>query len=757
MSELGGRPDPGTAQNAAGFLDLLRQLRVAAGNPSLTVLSRRTDVPRTTLHDALNVRRSTVPPLELVTKVAAACGCPPAEVKAWAAAWRQVCQAGLVATAYVPRQLPAPPRLFSGREAQLAELNSVEGTSAVAVVTGVGGIGKTWLVLRWAHDNLDRFPDGQLYVDLRGFDLAQEPTPVAVAIRSFLDALGVEAASIPADLDAQIGLYRTVIARKKTLIVLDNARDTRQVVPLLPGSPQTTVLVTSRRMLAGMVSAHGALAVKLDVLPDDEARELLARHIGPDRLAAEPCATQEILDMCGGLPLALSTVAALAATQPTFSLSVMRDELAEARLDALDTEDLPASVRTVFNQSYRALDQNAKELFGLLGHARGPDISLAAATALAGWPARKALKELHLAHLAEEHQPSRFRMHDLVKLFAAEQNPPSEAALKRFVDFYLQSALNGASILDKDRPPVDTSAPIEDSHPLTFQTRAEALEWFDGERFCLLAAQRIAADHSWHAMVWQLAWAMNIFHRLRGFQHDALTALRAWEGAAHRLADEPTLALARRYLGRVLANLGSHEEAMECLRQALEVYERNDDLLGQAYTRLVMGWSCGKRGDLAEGLEHSQHGLKLFRDVGHPVWTVDALCAVGTYQARLQRPEALATITEAYEKAKQHDYREGQANSLDQLGVVHLMLGDYPKAVTALSQALQGFRDLGNVFFEPTCLGYLGDAYAGLGEAKTAETHWLQAIDLLTEQSRFSEIPPLEEKLSAIVLGARDR
>jgi tetratricopeptide (TPR) repeat protein len=759
-------------RTAAEFLDLLRLLRVAAGNPSLGVLSRRTQIPRTTLHDALNVKRSTVPPLELVTRLVSACGCAPAEVAEWAKAWRAVCQPNSAMTSpahLVPRQLPAPPRLFTGREGHLADLSA----SGVTVISGVGGIGKTWLALRWAHDNLSYFPDGQLYVDLRGFDLAGEPMPVAVAVRSFLDALGVEAAAIPADLDAQVGLYRSVIAKRRMLIVLDNARDTAQVAPMLPGSPLSTVLVTSRRMLTGMMTAHGALPVGLEVLCDTEARDLLARHLGPDRLMAEPVATAAILTLCGGLPLALSTVAALAGAHPQFSLEVLAAELAEARLDALDTADLPASIRAVFGSSYRALEPAAAELFCLLGLTSGPDISLRAASALAGKPARKALKELHLAHLTEEYLPGRFRMHDLVRLYAAEQAGAAEqgaateqagpapraadraavneVALQRMVDFFLQSALNGASILDKDRPPIETSPPVPGHEPTNFTDRAQVLAWFDAERFNLLAAQRIAADHSWHSMVWQLAWAMNIFHRLRGFQEDALTAIRAWADAAHRLADEPTLALARRYLGRVLANLGSHEEAMECLRQAMEAYERNDDLLGQAYTQLVMGWSCGKRGDLASGLEYSQSGLGLFRKVGHPVWTVDALCAVGTYQARLGMTDSVATVKEAQELAEMHDYREGQANSLQVLGIAHQMRSEFAEAERALNQALQRFRELGNGFFEGTTLGYLGDTHNALGSLAKAKEYWQQAIDVMSAQGRLAEVAVVQEKLEQLV------
>jgi hypothetical protein len=333
----------------------------------------------------------------------------------------------------VPSQLPAPPRSFTGRVCELAALSGATTTAAdrrgavVNAIGGTGGIGKTWLAVRWAHDNLEWFPDGQLYVNLRGFDPSGEPMPPGVALNGFLDALGVSPASIPADLDAKAGLYRGLVANRRMLILLDNARDTAQVAPLLPGSPTCRVLVTSRGQLGGAVTGHGARPLVLDMLTRSEAGRLLAHRLGHVRVAAEPAAVRALVDHCAGLPLALGIVAARAATHPDCPLAVLAGELREesARLDALDAGGLTANLRAVFAASYRSLPAAAAEVFRLLGLVPDPDLSLPAAASLTGLPtgqARGLLGELTGAHLLQEHVAGRYRMHDLVRLYAAQRD-----------------------------------------------------------------------------------------------------------------------------------------------------------------------------------------------------------------------------------------------------------------------------------------------------------------------------------------------
>ncbi|MGW7711689.1 BTAD domain-containing putative transcriptional regulator [Streptomyces sp. NPDC054771] len=339
----------------------------------------------------------------------------------------------------VPRQLPLPPAPFVGRGRELAFLDGLVqtpgtgGTLAMSAVTGMAGVGKTWLTLHWAYRHLDRFPDGQVHVDLRGYDPVEDPVTPAAALRQLLDALGAAPAEIPADMDSQTGLYRSLVAGKRLLIVLDNARDTAQIVPLLPGSPTCTVLIASRHTLTGLLTHHPVHSLVLEPLADGEARDLLARRLGDRRVEDEARAVSEFLAHSAGLPLALGILATRATSRPDFPLSAIADELhsESTRLDALDTGDLSADLRAVFASSYYALDAEEARVFGLLGLIPGPEISLDAAAALADLPVPSALavlNQLVALHLLQRQSSRRYRMHDLVRLFAAERGHDAQSA-----------------------------------------------------------------------------------------------------------------------------------------------------------------------------------------------------------------------------------------------------------------------------------------------------------------------------------------
>ncbi|NUT50651.1 MAG: transcriptional regulator, partial [Saccharothrix sp.] len=280
-----------------------------------------------------------------------------------------------------PRQLPAAPRLFVGRVDELARLDKAlapqQGRAPALAIVGAGGTGKTTLALHWAHRAADRFPDGQLHADLRGFDPSGPPVSPAAVLSGFLDALGVAA---PADPDRQVALYRSLVAGKRLLVVLDNARDTAQVLPLLPGSGTCTVLITSRHRLTGLSVTHGVPTLALDVLTDAEARDLLTGHLSGQRAHEEPDAVARLLRWCAGLPLAVGIVAARAAVHPDFPLAALADELQEdPGLDAVDTDERSISLRAVVGASYRAGPPAAARAFALLGVAPGPDIGVQAA------------------------------------------------------------------------------------------------------------------------------------------------------------------------------------------------------------------------------------------------------------------------------------------------------------------------------------------------------------------------------------------
>ena len=369
----------------------------------------------------------------------------------------------------VPRQLPAGVAHFAGRTAQLAELQawrheaaSAGGAAKVLVIGGTAGAGKTALAVHWAHHSAEEFPDGQLYVNLRGFDPSGTPVAPGDALRWFLGAFGVSEEQIPDSVDAQAALYRSVLAGKQVLVILDNARDAAQVRPLLPGSQTCLAVVTSRARLPGLAATEGARLVQLDVLTADEAHELLASRLG-ERARAEADAAQQLTEACSRLPLALSIVAARVAARPYLPLADLARELADAqgRLEALDAGDPVASIRAVFSWSCEQLSAPAARMFRLLGLHGGPDVTVAAAASLAGvnrGEAAAAVAELADTHLIAEHAPGRYAVHDLLRAYAAylARTTDSEAdrreAVHRVLDHYLHTASAGSQVLNPVRP-----------------------------------------------------------------------------------------------------------------------------------------------------------------------------------------------------------------------------------------------------------------------------------------------------------------
>jgi DNA-binding SARP family transcriptional activator len=338
-----------------------------------------------------------------------------------------------VRTQAVPRQLAAARRGFTGRAAELRALCGLlerdPGESSdvvIAALTGMAGIGKTALALHWAHRVADRFPDGQLFVNLRGSSASGAPATPTEAVCGFLAALGVPPARIPADTDWQAALYRTLLVGRRMLIVLDNAENAEQVRPLLPGSPGSLVLVTSRNRLTGLAAADGAHMISLGVLTGPESRDLLAMNLGAERALAEPAAVSELIALCGRLPLALRDVAAVAVARTGLPLGSLAAEMRDARsrLDVLETGESATSVRVVFSWSRAKLGEQAAQLFGLLGMHPGPDITVSTAASLAAMSlgqAYLALTELCDEHLLTEYSPGRYSCHDLVRAYAADQ------------------------------------------------------------------------------------------------------------------------------------------------------------------------------------------------------------------------------------------------------------------------------------------------------------------------------------------------
>ena len=411
----------------------------------------------------------------------------------------------------VPRQLPAGVAHFAGRTAELAELQawqheaaSADGVAKVLVIGGTAGAGKTALAVHWAHQSAAEFPDGQLYVNLRGFDPSGTPVAPGDALRWFLGAYGVSEEQIPDSVEAQSALYRSVLAGKRVLVILDNARDAAQVRPLLPGSRSCLALVTSRARLPGLAATEGARLVPLDVLTAGDAHELLASRLG-ERARAEADAAHQLTEACSRLPLALSIVAARVAARPYLPLADLARELADAqgRLEALDAGDPVASIRAVFSWSCEQLSGPAARMFRLLGLHAGPDVTIAAAASLAGvdrGQAAAAVAELADTHLIAEHAPGRYAFHDLLRAYAAylaratDSDAERHDAVLRVLDHYLHTSSAGSRVLNPVRPHITLAPAQRGVVPELLSYASETLAWYEAERQVLIAAIAQASD-----------------------------------------------------------------------------------------------------------------------------------------------------------------------------------------------------------------------------------------------------------------------
>ncbi|GAA2214763.1 BTAD domain-containing putative transcriptional regulator [Nonomuraea monospora] len=649
-----------------------------------------------------------------------------------------------------PAQLPAQVPAFAGRTGYLKRLDAMlgsddQGRIQVSVIAGVAGVGKTALALHWAHRVRHRFGDGQLYVNLRGFDPSGSHLGTAEALAGFLDALGVPPDRVPPDPDGQAGLYRSLLAERRMLVVLDNARDAEQVRPLLPGTPGCLVVVTSRSQLSGLVAAEGAHPLRLDPLPAAEARELLVHRVGPARAAAEPDAVAEIIARCAGLPLALAIVAARAATHPEFPLSAPAGELRDARnrLDALAGQDPATDPRAVFSWSYQALSPAAARLFRLLGVLPGPDIALPAAASLAGVAvpeARPLLAELAGAHLVAEHQPGRYALHDLLRAYAAElvhaldTEDDRRQASRRSLDHYLHTAHAATLLLAPRRRPIALPPPAPGVSAEAIDGAEQALAWFTAEHPALLAAVQEAAAQGHDEEVRHLAWALSAFLRWRGLLLDWVTAEQAALDASRRLADPRGQAHAHRHLGRAFTLLARFDRAHGHAAQALDLAVGLADRPGQAHAHHELTWALSRQGRYADALHHAEQALDLFRAAGHRPGHAKALNGVGYCHALLGRHDrALVYCRRARTLFQELGDLNGQAASLDGLGYAHHHLGQYDHALRCHRQALDLYLTLGDRIGEVEALIRLGNAHHVGGDHDTARDTWRQALVLLDE------------------------
>jgi DNA-binding SARP family transcriptional activator/tetratricopeptide (TPR) repeat protein len=690
-------------------------------------------------------------------------------------------------TAIVPRQLPAAVSHFTGRAAELEALTGMlsdasgTSTAVISALVGTAGVGKTALAVHWAHQVAERFGDGQLYVNLRGYDPGQ-PVAAADALAGFLRTLGVPGQEIPDEMEERARLYRSMLAGHRVLVVLDNARGGEQVRPLLPGDPGCVAVVTSRDALAGLVAADGARRLDLDLLPLADAVGLLRSLIGP-RAAHDPGATAELAGLCARLPLALRIAAELAAARRTTPLAELVAELAAGRLDGLDAGEDRADVRAVLSWSYRQLPDDAAGAFALTGLHPGGDLDAHAAAALTGTTAgqaRKVLGQLHRASLLQAAGPGRYGMHDLLRAYAREQAAArdtggwSQQAQTGLFDYYLAAAAAAMDVLypaeAHQRPRITPTAAVVPD--MAGQSGARA--WLDAERANLVAVMVHCAGQGWPDHAAGLAgmlfrYLMNGSHLPEAhtiYGHALQAARRSGDLAAEagalnglggigimkgqfrdaaghyqaaleryrRCADRGGEARVLHSLGLTEFQLHNHREAAGYYREAMAAFADAGDSLGAARALAFLGSVEAELGSYDQAEKHLQHALPVFREEKDKVSEAEALQNIGELSLRRgQLTEAADFFEQARTLYRRIDYPAGVATQLCNLGEVSQRQGEYQQAISYLRQALAQFRQIGDQHGETVALRTLAKALHGAGQPATARAELETALRLAAD------------------------
>ncbi|WP_030325319.1 AfsR/SARP family transcriptional regulator [Streptomyces sp. NRRL B-3229] len=666
----------------------------------------------------------------------------------------------------VPAQLPSGLHGFVGREAQLDLASALvpegDAPSATVVIGGTAGVGKTAFAIHWARRIAPRFPDGQLYLNLRGFDPVGAPVPPAQALRTLLEALGVPPRELPEDQDALAARLRTVLTGRRVLILLDNARDAGQIRPLLPGAPGCLVIVTSRNRLGGLVAVDGARPLRLDVLTAREGRDLLLRRLGAERVAAEPEAVREIVELCARLPLALAVAAARAADRTAFPLAALADELAEGHgsLDAFTDADQAADVRAVLSWSYHALSPAAARLFRLLVLHPGPDVSLPAAASLAGLgtaATRSLLAELVHAHLVDEPAPGRYAWHDLLRAYAAELSAgtagPDEitAARRRMADHYLHSAYAAARLMDLTRDRIVLADPSPGVRSEAHTTPQRAMAWFGTERAVLVAVLREASAHGFDVHAWQLAWCVEHHFGRQGLWHELGVTLRTALESADRLGDPTALAHIHRGLAQAESYAKRTGDARAHIERAIELFAKVGDVPALTESHRQLSVVLEVQGDLEGALDHHRQALELLGPDGDGRLRSWILNGLGWYHSLLGRHrEALEFCATALELARARDDDYTLGHVLNSIGHARHHLGAHDEAVAAFEEALARFRHVGGVpWAEAHTLASLADSRLALGQPDRARALLAEGVRIL-ERLGHPDAGAMREKLAAL-------
>jgi len=678
--------------------------------------------------------------------------------------------------AAVPRQLPPAPYHFTGRvrsrhalNVALRETQREDRTAAsIVVITGIGGIGKTALAVHWAHQVADLFPDGQVFLNLRGFESNAHPVSPETALRSLLTAFGVPAEDVPAGIEAQAALFRGVLADKRVLLILDNVRDEEQVLPLIPAAPGCLTVVTSRTRLTGLLVHTGAHSVGLGPLEVAETIELIEKLIGRSRIEAEPGAVAGLVALSDCIPLAASIIASKALVQPALSLTeiIKMFEEIPSPLDRFDTGDTTTSVRSLLSGSYRHLTDDGRRLLRFLGLHRGNRIDHAAAASLTALPlqnTRRALTDLERNHLVENVRPGQYSMHDLIRSFAVElvNREEDEAdrrlAVNRMLDYYLHSLHRAAvavtpSLRLSPLPPAQRRVPAA-----WFHTVAEARAWFEANRESILSALLHARQDGFPGHCWRLAERVSPFLERLGHWHDWKRAAQSAVEAARLLGDLRAEAVSQLHLGSAADLLDPDGDgARRELERSLTLFERLDDVGGQALAHHRLALYHGRRRHKEECRDHATQALAFSRKDDDPDGQADALSALGWFSASFgDYDTAVSACRESLAFYAESSNLNGEAAAWDGLARAYQLGGDLAAADECYRRVLsmdEALDRLGNRYYQADTLHRYGDLRWRLGDAEGALHLWRRAQRTLDELNHPDRKAVREKILAALSL-----
>ena len=654
-----------------------------------------------------------------------------AEFAGDAVAGNKIIQLAASSLAEPPRQLPLDVPDFTGRGEALAKLDAlVDGrehdrSPVIVTITGMPGVGKTALAIHWAHRMADRFPDGHLFIDLRGYSERAALSPQE-ALGQALRALGVPSRRIPADADELAALYRTQLAARQMLVVLDDAASSAQVRPLMPGTSSCLVVVTSRNNLEGLVASAGARTVPLGVLPAEEALDLVGAVAGRARTEAEPEAAAELIQLCARLPLALSIVAANLATRPQQTVAdTVRALSAGDRLSRLALgEDVGGAVGATFDLSYRGLSDDLRRAFRLLGLIEGPTFTAEATGALLAVTPEAAgqlLHRLEAANLLQAVRHGRYRLHELLREYArrrsaADDDPlVQESAIQRLATWYLSTAQQAGRFLDRYRRTIrqELTEPPDNVDPVE---RRQHLTWFMLERANLMAVIRQASRFRWDQLTWELADALYDFLELHSHSADNLEAHRLGLQAAQRERHHLAQFFMYHHIALSYRDLGQYRLAFAEAKHAYDISKRIQDRYGEACALDDFARIHYPIGEYQEALKTAQEALRIRRDIGDRHGEATTLDTLSIVHLRLsQYQEAWNHADAALPIHRELGDRRGEGETLDNLARIYGGWGRHKKALAWAERALTIRRELGDRHGEAETLALLGSLHLSVG------------------------------------------